>query len=157
MAVGAVSMPSKTWVPPVDMIITTGSSTSPAALYDGTSWTQIKDQFLIGAGGSYSLGSTGGSTSHTLTVAEMPAHSHGGSINAVGNHNHTIHDAGGSSINAILTSTGASSQKIFSTTTASFSNSGNHGHSVSIGYAGSGWAFSLMNPYIGKYMWRRVG
>ena len=154
MAIGAVSVPSKTWVPPVGMIITTGSSTSPAALYEGTSWTQIKDRFLIGAGGSYSLGSTGGSTTHTLTVDEMPAHSHGGSISAVGDHNHTIHDAGGSSINAILTSTG--SQKIYSTTTASFSTSGSHSHSVNIGYAGSGWAFSLMNPYIGKYVWRRV-
>ena len=90
MAVGTVSVPSKTWVPPVGMILTTGSPTSPAALYDGTSWARITDRFLIGAGGNYSLGSTGGSTSHTLTVAEMPAHSHSGSISAVGNHQHAM-------------------------------------------------------------------
>ena len=34
MALGAVSAPRKTWVPPVGMIITTGSPTSPAELYD---------------------------------------------------------------------------------------------------------------------------
>ena len=90
MAVGTVSVPSKTWVPPVGMILTTGSPTSPAALYDGTSWARITDRFLIGAGGNYSLGSTGGSTAHTLTVAEMPAHSHGGSITGAGNHTHTL-------------------------------------------------------------------
>ena len=155
MAIGAVSVPSKTWVPPVGMIITTGSSTSPAALYDGTSWTQIKDRFLIGAGDWYGLGWTGGSTSHTLTVAEMPAHSHGGSISAVGDHQHTIYDAGGSSIQAVSSWTGGGNRN-FSSTTASFSTSGSHSHSVSIGYTGGNWAFSLMNPYIGKYMWRRV-
>ena len=156
MAIGAVSVPSKTWVPPVGMIITTGSSTSPAALYDGTSWTQIKDRFLIGAGGSYTLGSTGGSTSHTLTVAEMPAHSHSGSITAVGNHQHTIYDAGGDSIKAVLSGGYSGNGRLMSTTTVSFPTAGAHSHSVSIGYTGSGWAFSLMNPYIGKYMWRRV-
>lgn len=90
MAVGAVSVPSKTWVPPVGMILTTGSPTSPAALYDGTSWTQIKDRFLIGAGGNYSLGSTGGSTAHTLTVAEMPAHSHSATVSSSGEHSHNV-------------------------------------------------------------------
>lgn len=154
MAIGAVSTPSKTWVPPVGMIITTGSSTSPAALYDGTSWTQIKDRFLIGAGGSYALGSTGGSATHTMSAAEMPAHSHSGSITAVGNHNHTIHDAGGTSIYNILKYPG--NEKIYTTVTVSFGTAGAHTHSVSIGSNGSGKAFDIMNPYVAKYMWRRV-
>ena len=154
MAVGAVSVPSKTWVPPVGMIITTGSSTSPAALYDGTSWTQIKDRFLIGAGGSYALGRTGGSATHTMSAAEMPAHSHSGSITAVGDHNHTIHDAGGTSIYNILDFLGA--EKLYTTVTVSFGTAGAHTHSVSIGSNGSGKAFDIMNPYVAKYMWRRV-
>ena len=37
---------------------------SPAARYGG-SWENITDRFLIGAGGSYALGSTGGSAMHT--------------------------------------------------------------------------------------------
>ena len=156
MAIGPVGLaPGNGFVPPVGFIWTSGSSTSPAAYFSGTSWTQIKDRFLIGAGGSYSLGSTGGSTSHTLTVAEMPAHSHSGSISAVGNHQHTIYDAGGSSIGATYAS-GQGGSKRFTTVTVTFGTAGAHTHSVSIGYAGSNWAFSLMNPYIGKYMWRRV-
>lgn len=154
MALGAVSTPSKTWVPPVGMIITTGSPTSPAELYDGTSWTQIKDRFLIGAGGNYSLGSTGGATTHTLSVAEMPAHSHSGSITAVGDHNHTIHDAGGTSIKSNYAING--NNLLFTSTTVSFGTSGAHTHGVSIGSNGSGKAFNIMNPYVAKYMWRRV-
>lgn len=36
---------------------------SPAALYGG-SWERITDRFIVGAGGSYALGSTGGSADH---------------------------------------------------------------------------------------------
>jgi microcystin-dependent protein len=156
MAIGPVGLaPGNGFVPPVGLIWTSGSSTSPASYFSGTSWTRMTDRFLIGAGGSYSLGSIGGATSHILTVAEMPAHSHSGSISAVGDHNHTIYDAGGTSIQAESSWIGAG-ERNFSTTTASFGTSGSHSHSVSIGYTGSGWAFSIMNPYIGKYMWRRV-
>lgn len=155
MAIGPVGLaPGNGFVPPVGFIWTSGSSTSPAAYFSGTSWTQIKDRFLIGAGGSYSLGSTGGSTSHTLTVAEMPAHSHSGSITAVGNHNHTIHDAGGTSIKSNYTTNG--NNLLFTRTTVSFATSGAHTHGVSIGSNGSGKAFNIMNPYVAKYMWRRV-
>ena len=37
---------------------------SPAARYGG-SWEKVTDRFLVGAGGSYALGSTGGSAMHT--------------------------------------------------------------------------------------------
>lgn len=43
---------------------------SPAALYGG-SWEKITDRFLVGAGGSYALGSTGGSAD-----AVVVEHSH---------------------------------------------------------------------------------
>lgn len=155
MAIGAVGIPAKSWVPPVGFVWTSGSSTSPASLFDGTSWTQIKDRFLIGAGGNYSLGSTGGATTHTLSVAEMPAHNHSGSITAVGNHNHTIHDAGGKSIYNLF-SGGGLAEKLYTTVTVSFGTAGAHTHSVSIGSNGSGQSFSIMNPYVAKYVWRRV-
>lgn len=48
---------------------------SPAALYGG-SWEKITGRFLIGAGGSYALGSTGGEANVTLTVNQMPSHEH---------------------------------------------------------------------------------
>lgn len=36
----------------------------------------LKDRFILGAGGSYGVGATGGAKEHTLTVEEMPAHYH---------------------------------------------------------------------------------
>lgn len=152
MAIGAVNLLSSKWVPPVGSIVTTGSSVSPAAEYAGTSWAQIKDRFLIGAGGSYTLGSTGGAVSHTLSVAEMPAHSHSGSITATGNHTHTVSSM--SSSNTQINP--GSSSGTPSTVTKTTSSAGAHTHSVTIGNTGSGQAFSILNPYVGKYVWRRV-
>lgn len=60
---------------PVGSVYMSTNSISPATLVGGT-WTQVKDMFLLGAGSSYAAGSTGGETEHTLTVSEMPSHSH---------------------------------------------------------------------------------
>ena len=45
---------------------------SPAALYGG-SWEKITDRFLVGAGGSYTLGSTGGSATHEHNAGGLVA------------------------------------------------------------------------------------
>lgn len=62
---------------PVGSLYLTTSETSPEILFVGTKWEQIKDKFLLSSGDSYSLGSTGGEASHTLTANEMPSHKHG--------------------------------------------------------------------------------
>ena len=79
---------------PVGSIYISASSTSPATLFGGT-WAQITGRFLLGTGapdantdtyfGSMSgvswsagLGSKGGQDYHTLTVDEMPSHTHRG-------------------------------------------------------------------------------
>ena len=152
MALGAVSAPRKTWEPPVGMIITTGSPTSPAELYDGTSWTQIKDCFLIGAGGSYSLGSTGGSFSHTLTTEEMPAHTHTVTITGVGAHTHTISCAQGKK--TVYASNSYWWYPYDKTNTTS--SNGSHTHTISCGSTGGNSPFSTLNPYAVKYIWRRI-
>lgn len=47
------------------------------ALCDGTNGTpDLRGKFTLGAGLSYEVGATGGEEKHTLTTAEMPAHSH---------------------------------------------------------------------------------
>ena len=154
MAIGAVGITSTNWVPPVGFVWTSSSSTSPAALYDGTSWTQIKDRFLIGAGGSYSLGSTGGSTSHTLTVAEMPAHNHSATnISSTGAHTHTVTSVYGT---GAIPFWGGSGSTAFGTKTYTTNSAGSHNHAITLGSTGSGTAFSILNPYIAKYVWRRV-
>ncbi len=50
-------------------------NTSPASLFGGT-WEKIEGKFLLGASGSYAVGSSGGESTHTLTVSEMPSHTH---------------------------------------------------------------------------------
>jgi len=44
---------------------------------NGHTTPNLLNRFVLGAGSSYSVGSTGGETSHTLTINEMPTHSHG--------------------------------------------------------------------------------
>ncbi len=47
------------------------------ALCNGSNGTpNLQDRFIVGAGGSYSIGESGGEAAHTLTEAEMPAHTH---------------------------------------------------------------------------------
>ena len=46
-------------------------------LCDGTNGTiDLRDKFVLGAGNGYSVGATGGEATHTLTINEMPSHSH---------------------------------------------------------------------------------
>lgn len=47
---------------PVESVYISTGATSPASIFGGT-WTQIEGRFLLGAGGVYALGSTGGAES----------------------------------------------------------------------------------------------
>lgn len=68
---------------PVGSIYMSTNNTNPKNLFGGT-WEQIQDKFLLSAGSTYAAETTGGSASHThttqnhtLTVDEMPNHTHG--------------------------------------------------------------------------------
>jgi len=62
------------------------------ALCDGTSGTpDLRDRFVVGAGGAYAAAATGGEATHTLTTAELPAHSH--SITDPGHAHNSQYDA----------------------------------------------------------------
>lgn len=71
---------------PVGAYYISSSSTSPATLFGGT-WTQITNRFILAAGSSYSVGSTGGSATKTLTANNIPSHTH--SCGSAGSHTHT--------------------------------------------------------------------
>lgn len=60
---------------PVGSIYMSTVNVNPATLFGGT-WEQLEDRFLLGAGTTYTAGDTGGEVEHTLTVNEMPSHTH---------------------------------------------------------------------------------
>ena len=77
---------------PVGAVYISTGNTSPATLFGGT-WTKISGRFLLSTGNcsansdnyfgtikstswSAGLGSTGGEDYHTLSVSEMPSHTH---------------------------------------------------------------------------------
>ena len=105
------------------------SSTSPASLFGGT-WERIKDRFLLGAGDSYSAGATGGSATHTLTIDEMPSHTH--------------KQSGGSSG---VNNDGSVFQRGYSATLKA---------AADASVTGGGQAHNNMPPYLAIYIWKRT-
>ena len=57
-------------------IYQTISDVDPSERWQGTEWEQLTDMFLVGAGDTYSIEETGGEATHTLTIQEMPSHTH---------------------------------------------------------------------------------
>lgn len=61
---------------PVGSLYWSSKSTNPASLFGGT-WVQIKDRFVLACGDTYkTVGATGGASSVTLSVSNMPSHTH---------------------------------------------------------------------------------
>jgi hypothetical protein len=64
----------------------------------------LRDRFVVGSGGSYAVGATGGANSVTLTEAQMPSHTHkvadgSGQFDATYGNNVTLSGAMGSAMN----------------------------------------------------------
>ena len=115
-------------------------------LCDGQNGTpDLRDRFIVGAGKSYSVGNTGGANSVTLTVDNLPAHSHTmgsagshshtGSTNSSGSHTHSYsRPSGNYIINPISSGSRSVRDSWINDTTGS---AGGHSHSLSINSAGS--------------------
>lgn len=117
---------------PVGSIYISVNSTNPSKYYGGV-WEQIKDRFLLASGDTYKNGTTGGESSHTLTVNEMPSHVHaqrarGASKNIA---------AAGNEIGSEFL--GTSSSSVGDT----FAN-------------GGGAAHNNMPPFLAVYVWKRI-
>ena len=79
---------------PVGSIYWSSNNTNPANLFGGT-WTQIKDRFILAAGDYYSNGATGGAATVTLTVSNMPSHTHSFTPSGtVSSHKHSFTPSG---------------------------------------------------------------
>ena len=79
---------------PIGSIYLSSNNTNPGTLFGGT-WVQIKDRFILTAGDSYSNGATGGAATVTLTVSNMPSHSHSFTPSGnVSSHKHSFTPSG---------------------------------------------------------------
>jgi hypothetical protein len=61
---------------PIGSIYISVSSENPASIFGFGTWERIQDKFLLASGPTYALNSTGGEAKHTLTVNELPSHTH---------------------------------------------------------------------------------
>jgi len=170
---------SNTAFPAGGIIIWSGSTAaipSGWALCNGASGTpDLRGRMIIGAGGAYSVGATGGSASVTLSEANLPSHthtfsgttgaggshSHTGSTGAAGSHTHsaTTDEPGGFDVNAAGFRYQSSNPGVNGfrnvngvgdhTHTLSISAAADHTHSFSgtTSAVGSGTGFSILNPY----------
>ena len=112
---------------PIGSIYMSVNAADPSTLFSGTSWEKLEGRFLLGSNSTYKPGSTGGEATHTLTVSEMPAHTH----------------------NYFKVSTSASVKD-----TASGSAYGDY--STSTTSVGGGAAHNNMPPYLVVNMWKRT-
>ena len=129
---------------PVGSIYITANATNPSVLFGGT-WEQLKGKFLVGVDSSdtdfETSGKTGGEKTHTLTVDEMPSHTHDMNDAVYGNYKNRLGirgDGGGGNglIPSMMQTTGYS--RYIPTNT------------------GGGQAHNNMPPYLAVYMWKRI-
>lgn len=97
----------------------------------GGQWEQIEDKFLLGAGSTFAVNSTGGEINHKLEEHEMPSHTHEATWVWDQSGNYLIR------INAV----GSSSTSI------------NSARDVGLVSKGGSQPHNNMPPYMAKYMW----
>jgi len=126
---------------PIGVIYTTVASANPATLFTGTVWEAIgAGQVLLGVGThsdvnaeakTFVAGDTGGAYNHTLSISEIPPHSH------------TYNDQQGPPPNPLNRDiTSSSSTQRFNTPQTS--------------ETGGGLKHNNMQPYLTVYMWKRI-
>ena len=120
------------WIYPVGSIYMNINPISPDSIFGGE-WVRIKDKFLLSAGDNYNAGDEGGEATHTLTVNEMPSHTHVP--------NYPIWNEGSD----VSTSADHSTWGPHKTTQIN-----------TIKSTGGGQAHNNMPPYLTVYIWRRI-
>lgn len=112
---------------PVGSWYLSNDSTSPASLFGGT-WEQLKDRFLVGAGNLYSVSSTGGEATVTLSESQIPINSMWGSAKTIGGKTASV-------VSAVNSGSFYGFNTYYGTTVSAHNN---------------------IPPYFATYMWRRT-
>ena len=118
---------------PVGSIYMSVSATNPSELFGGE-WEQIENRFLLACGSDYKAGSVGGESEHTLSVTEMPSHTHNDGTD-------------GTRVFDVETNTGGG------TSTVIFSDP-QYGRATTA--TGGNQPHNNMPPYLAVYMWKRI-
>ena len=89
-ASGAITAfrPLDAW--PIGSLFITMSNTNPATLLGGGTWTKIQGKYLLATSSSYTVGNSYGSMTKTLSVANIPNHTHSFTTGSAGAHSHTV-------------------------------------------------------------------
>lgn len=163
---------------PIGSVYISMNDTHPATLFGGTWEALPAGRVLLGQGQAesgtvYQAGLKGGAERHTLSVDEMPRHSHPGNTQNADisgdfrTRSNTFYGKGADSI----LGRGVTTRGRFSVTQSGLRSEGNaddnrteyichfdgnHSHGLSIEETGGGQAHSIMQPYLVAYMWRRT-
>lgn len=114
-------------------------------LCNGSNGTpDLRDKFIVGAAGSYSVSATGGATTVTLTTYQIPAHNHSASSNSTGAHTHDINTIGGADDHG---STAVKMDYYTSLSNTATQSSGIHSHAITINNTGGGLSHENLPPY----------
>lgn len=137
---------------PVGSIYMSVNSASPSDLFGGT-WERLTDRFLVGAGNSYGVNTTGGSTTHTHQYGMkfggyynefvFAENANVGLLNYDGNNNISITGYSGD---------GSASLAMNSSTSSSTSTTTPNCYRM---YANASYTNSTP-PYLAVYMWKRT-
>ena len=119
---------------PVGSIYMSLDPTDPATRFGGV-WERIENAFLLAASSAHPAGERGGEEKHTLTVGELPSHTHDYYVG------HT-----GISNSAGTIAQGGWYDSYHKVTDRSFG----------ILASGGGAAHNNMPPYLSVYMWKRT-
>lgn len=132
---------------PIGSIYISVNTTNPGDIFGGT-WEQIKDKFILCSGDIYSNGSMGGSATHlhetqghTLTIAEIPSHTHPLSYRT----------GGGGGGTTWYTDPGTADGFNTSASTAIGNTGGGAAHNH-----GSTTSASTLPPYLAVTVWKRI-
>jgi hypothetical protein len=135
---------------PVGSIYTSTAATNPGTTFGFGTWVQFgAGRVLMGNGGSFGAGTTGGSND-----AVVVSHTHTGTTSAIGNHIHNVGQGtpgvnyAGVGQNPYFGSVGASP---FQTGEA-----GGHDHTFTTDSTGSSATNANLPPYVVVYIWNRT-
>lgn len=120
---------------PIGSIFISTNDTNPFEVMGIGTWEKIEDRFLLASGTKHENGSTGGEENHTLTINEMPKHSHKIKYDSVG-------------WTAIKQSHGTNGIVEY--------NESSYDGQYSTEEVGNGNAHNNMPPYLAVNMWKRT-